>query len=115
MRENPGPLTKGRIFTFSRRKDRFVAATFMKLCSLVFPDEAELTNFLKNKITEPLYSNLLPVLTYPETLFHFQLSESRLAETFSEEVNFPQISYRMETATSGFSIPVNQAQKLQVP
>ncbi len=90
LKENPGPLTKGRLIPFSRRKDRFVAATFMQLCNLVFPDEAELTNFLKKKITEPLYSNLLPVLAYPETLFHFQLSESRIAETFEEEVKFPQ-------------------------
>src|SRR5216683_1775144 len=85
LKENPGPLTKGRLIPFSRRKDRFVAATFMQLCNLVFPDEAELTNFLKKKITEPLYSNLLPVLAYPETLFHFQLSESRIAETVEEE------------------------------
>jgi hypothetical protein len=90
LKENPGTLTKGRRISFSRRKDRFLAATFMQLCNLAFPDEAELTSFLKDKITESLYSNLLPVLTYPETLFHFQLSESRLAETFSEELEFPQ-------------------------
>lgn len=90
LTENPGPLTKGRLIPFSRRKDRFVAATFMQLCNLVFPDEVELTTFLKDKITEPLYSNLLPVLSYPETLFHFQLSEARLAETFEEEIKFPQ-------------------------
>jgi len=90
LKENPGPLTKGRLIPFSRRKDRFVTATFMQLCNLVLLDEAELTIFLKNKITEPVYSNLLPVLTYPETLFHFQLSESRIAETFEEEIKFPQ-------------------------
>lgn len=89
LRKNPGPPTKGRLIPFSRRKDRFVAATFMQLCNLVFPDEAELTSFLKNKITEPLYSNLLPVLTYPETLFHFQLSESRVAEIIEEAIRFP--------------------------
>jgi hypothetical protein len=90
LQENPGSLTKGRLIPFSRRKDRFVVGTFMQLCNLAFPDEAELTNFLKNKISEPLYSNLLPVLAYPETLFHFQLSESRIAETFSEELAFPK-------------------------
>ena len=90
LKENPGPLTKGRLLPFSRRKDRFVASTFMQLCNLVFPDEAELTNFLKDKIKEPLYSNLLPVLASPETLFHFQLSQARIAETFEEEVKFPQ-------------------------
>jgi Domain of unknown function (DUF4365) len=89
LKEHPGPLTKGRRIPFSRRKDRFVAGTFMQLCNLVFPDEAELTNFLKNKITEPLYSNLLPVLTYPENLFYFQSSESRTAEAISEEIAFP--------------------------
>jgi len=90
LKDNPGTLTKGRLIPFSRKKDRFVASTFMQLCNLVFPDEAELTDFLKDKIKEPLYSNLLPVLAHPETLFHFQLSESRLAETFEEEIRFPQ-------------------------
>jgi hypothetical protein len=89
MTENPGPLTRGRRIPFSRRKDRFVVSSFIQLCSLVFSNEAELTTFLKNKIVEPLYSNLLPVLSYPDTLFHFQLSESRLAETFSQEHKFP--------------------------
>ena len=90
LKDNPGPLTKGRLIPFSRKKDRFVSSAFMQLCNLVFPDEAELTNFLKNRITEPLYSNLLPVLTYPEMLFSFQMSESRLAEAFSEELAFPK-------------------------
>lgn len=87
--ENPGPTNKGRLIPFSRRKDRFVVGTFVQLCNLVFADEAELTNFLKNRITEPLYSNLLPVLEYPETLYHFQLSESKLAEMHSENTLFP--------------------------
>jgi hypothetical protein len=90
LKENPGPLNKGRSIPFSRRKDRFVVGTFMQLCNLAFSDETELTNFLKNKVREPLYSNLLPVLAYPETLFHFQLSESRIAETFDEELKFPK-------------------------
>lgn len=89
LKENPAPLTKGRRIPFSRRKDRFVVSSFMQLCNLVLTNEAELTTFLKNRITEPLFSNLLPVISYPETLFHFQLSESRLAETFSEEHKFP--------------------------
>src|SRR6267143_833532 len=29
LKENPGSLTKGRLIPFARRKDRFVAATFM--------------------------------------------------------------------------------------
>jgi hypothetical protein len=89
LKEHPGPLTKGRTISFSRRKDRFVVASFIQLSNLAFPDEAELTNFLKDKITEPIYSNLLPVLAYPETLFHFQLSETRIAQAFSEESPFP--------------------------
>lgn len=85
LSENPGSITKARHIPFSRRRDRFVVGTFVQLCNLVFEDEAELTNFLKNKISEPIYSNLLAVVEYPETLYHFQLSESRLAELFSEE------------------------------
>jgi hypothetical protein len=77
---NPGSIAKARRIPFSRKRDRFVVATFLQLCNLVFTDEAELTNFLKNKITEPIYSNLLFVVDYPETLYRFQLSESRLAE-----------------------------------
>jgi len=90
LEDNPGPLTKARRIGFSRRKDRFIVGTFMQLCNLAFPDEAELTNFLKNKINEPLYSNLLPVLTYPDTLYHFQLSESRIAEALADEISFPR-------------------------
>jgi hypothetical protein len=89
LQESPGPSNKGRRIPFSRRKDRFVVGSFMQLCNLVFTNEAELTNFLKNKITEPLYSNLLPLLSYPENLFHFQLSEKRLADIFSEGKRFP--------------------------
>ena len=90
LEENPGSLSKGRLIHFSRRKDRFVVSTFMQLCNLALPDEAELTNFLKNRITEPLYSNLLPVLSYPETLFQFQISESRIVETPYDEEQFPR-------------------------
>jgi hypothetical protein len=90
LSQNPGPITKTLRISFSRRRDRFVVASFMQLCNLIFTDETELTNFLKNKITEPLYSNLLPVVEYPETLYHFQLSESRLAELSFDESAFPR-------------------------
>jgi hypothetical protein len=84
LSDNPGSITKARHIPFSKRKDRLVVGTFVQLCNLVFDDEAELTNFLKNKVKEPIYSNLLAVVEYPETLYHFQLSESRLAELFAE-------------------------------
>ncbi len=84
LSDNPGSITKARNIPFSKRKDRLVVGTFVQLCNLVFDDEAELTNFLKNKVKEPIYSNLLAVVEYPETLYHFQLSESRLAELFAE-------------------------------
>jgi hypothetical protein len=82
---NPGPLTKSRPIAFSKKKDRFVVAAFLQLCNIAISDEAELTSFLKNKITEPIYSNLLPVLEYPETIYRFQVSELRLAEAESED------------------------------
>src|SRR5713101_503827 len=82
--DNPVVTVKPHRIVFSRKRDRFVAASFLQLCGLVIPDEAQLTGFLKDRITEPLYSNLLPVIEYPQTLYSFQLSESRLSEITCE-------------------------------
>jgi hypothetical protein len=82
--ENPAVTVKPHRIVFSRKRDRFVTASFLQLCGLVIPDEAQLTGFLKDRITEPLYSNLLPVMEYPPSLYRFQLSESRLFEISCE-------------------------------
>ena len=87
--QNPPAKDKSYRIQFNRKRDRFVPGSFLQLCNLVIADEAELTAFLKDKVTEPLYSNLLPVLEYPETLYHFQLSEARFADRDSEYVAFP--------------------------
>lgn len=85
------PPAKGSSYRipFHRKRDRFVTGSFLQVCNLVFPDEAELTRFLKDKITEPIYSNLLSVLEYPEMLFQFQISETRLSERDSDDMSFP--------------------------
>lgn len=114
LSQNPGSLTKARRIPFSRRKDRFVVGAFVQLCNLIFEDEAELTNFLKNRISEPIYSNLLSVVEYPETLYHFQLSESRLVELHSEDavVNFPKDFVAHGNGYIGFRDPRQPDSKL---
>jgi hypothetical protein len=105
VNDHPEVNVKPHRIVFSRKRDRFVTATFLQLCSLVMPDETVLTNFLKNKITEPLYSNLLPVIEYPSTLYHFQLSDSRMAEITCEYDNLPQDSIAHGNGYIGFRDP----------
>ena len=85
--DHPEVKAKPHRITFSRGRDRFLPASFMQLCGLLFPEEAELTNFLKNRVTEPLYSNLLLVTKLPPTIYRFQLSAKCLAETEFEPDN----------------------------
>jgi hypothetical protein len=105
VQDHPEVNSKPHRITFSRRRDLFVTATFLQLCSLAIPDEVELTNFLKNRITEPIYSNLLPVIEYPPTLFHFQLSESRMSEIVSTLDDMPQDSVAHGNGYIGFRDP----------
>ena len=88
--DHPEVNAKPHRVVFSRRRDRFVTASFLQLCGLVIPDEAQLTSFLKDRITEPLYSNLLPVVEYPPTLYHFQLSELRMSEMTGQLEDMPE-------------------------
>jgi len=90
---------------FSRKRDRFVTASFLQLCGLVIPDEAQLTSFLKDRIKEPIYSNLLPVIEYPPTLYHFQLSDSRMSEITCQMEDLPQDSVPHGNGYIGFRDP----------
>lgn len=94
--EHPEVKTKPHSIVFSRKRDKFQAATFLQLCGLAYPDEAELTVFLKNKISEPIFANLLPVCEYPEKVFSFQLAEKRL-----EEIDLPDNYFTEAIAAHG--------------
>jgi hypothetical protein len=104
--ENPEVTAKPHRIVFSRIRDRFVTASFLQLAGLVFPDdEVQLTDFLKGRITEFLYSNLLPVIEYPSTLYRFQLSDARMSEIISEMEDLPQDSVALGNGYIGFRDP----------
>lgn len=105
LADHPELSAKPHRIVFSRRRDRFVTASFLQLCSLVIADEAQLTSFLKDRITEPLYSNLLPVIEYPPTLYHYQLSEARMSEITCEMEDLPQDSVAHGNGHIGFRDP----------
>ena len=87
--KNPEAVTPPHRIKFSRRLDKLHKGSYIPFCKLVFPDEAELTDFLKDKVKEAIYSNLLPVLQLPEKVFTFSLAEKRL-EDLADEQNLPE-------------------------
>lgn len=82
---HPEATTAAHRITFSSRSDKFQRESFGPLCRLAFPDEVELTEFLKDKVTERIYSNLLPVISLPPSVYTLSLSNSRLADIDAED------------------------------
>lgn len=83
--EKPEAVARPHRIRFSRRTDKFQKANYVSLCKLVFADEAELTDFLKDKVREVIYANLLPVLELPENAFTFSISDKRLEDIEGDE------------------------------
>ena len=99
---------------FSRTRDKFVRQSFTALCGSAFEDdEAGLTDYLKDKIFETLYCNLLPVSCGPASMYLFRVSDSRLAELGDAANNCMRHTYRHKDSCFSFVNPTSPGSGVQ--
>ncbi len=89
IRSNPSVWSKPHAIRFFSRSDVFDDRSYVKLCSLVITEEAELNDLLKDSVQETLRSNLLPAIETPKTLFHFSIAVKAASELSESGVSFP--------------------------
>lgn len=90
VKSNPQILPPPHSIRFSRRTDVFDKDSYVKLCSLVLKDEAELNELLKEAVHENLRSNLLAARETPACIFHFSVSLKAAAELSESGVALPE-------------------------